>query len=500
VNPSGAPIDLERFRAAVTQRLGLYFDDAKLGFLGEVLQQRIGKLGRTGDSYLRSLENEPVGEELAALAEELTVTETYFFRNKEQYHALAEIVLPRLTRQPKIPRILNLLSAGCASGEEPYSLAIVARESIADRSWDVRIRAVDLNPAVLAKARSARYSAWALRDTPAEIQQKWFRPEGRELVLLEPARAGVTFEPRNLAAEDPELWQPAIYDVVFCRNVMMYFSPQRMRSLIARISESLMPGGFLFLGHAETLRGLSDDFHLRHTHDTFYYERKETAARDHSQPMGQAAPGVSSPPLLAFNEAWFDSIRQASERVAALTPAGIPAQLLEPSPPVWDMAAALDLLHRERFGEALAYVRTLPPGADKDPDILLLEAMLLAHNGQLSAAEKVCLRLLEIDELNAGAHYTLALCHESAGDLAEAAEHDRVAIYLDPAFAMPRLHLGLLARRSGKRESARRELGHALILLKREDGSRLLLFGGGFNRGALISLCESALRDCGGRP
>jgi chemotaxis protein methyltransferase CheR len=340
-----------------------------------------------------------------------------------------------------------------------------------------------------------------LRDTSAEIQQKWFRPEGRDVVLCENARAGVMFESRNLSAEDPELWQPATYDVVFCRNVMMYFSPEPMRSLIARISDSLVPGGFLFLGHAETLRGVSDDFHLRHTHDTFYYERKETTARDYRQPMSQPAPSASSaPPLPAYNEAWFDSIRQASERVAALIPGGIPAQLREPSPPVWDMAAALDLLHSERFGEALAYVRTLPPGADEDPDILLIEAMLLAHSGQLAGAEKVCLRLLQIDELNAGAHYTLALCHETTGDLAEAAEHDRVAIYLDPAFAMPRLHLGLLARRSGKRESARRELSQALILLKREDGARLLLFGGGFNRGTLISLCETALRDCGGRP
>src|SRR5690349_5628768 len=264
MKPSGNPMDLERFRAAVILRLGLYFDDAKLGFLGEVLQRRIGKSGQTADSYVLSLENGSIGEELAALAEELTVTETYFFRNKEQYRALAEVVLPRLTHQARTPRALNLLSAGCASGEEPYSLAIVCRESIADRSWDVRIRAVDLNSAALAKARSARYSPWALRDTPGEIQQKWFRSEGRDIVLLDDARTGVTFESRNLAAVDSELWQPAVYDVIFCRNVMMYFAPEQMRGLIARISAALAPGGFLFLGHAETLRGLSNDFRLCH--------------------------------------------------------------------------------------------------------------------------------------------------------------------------------------------------------------------------------------------
>jgi chemotaxis protein methyltransferase CheR len=130
---------------------------------------------------------------------------------------------------------------------------------------------------------------------------------------------------------------------------------------------------------------------------------------------------------------------------------------------------------------------------------LLLEATLLAHSGQSVAAEKTCHRLLAMDELNAGAHYILALCQETKDERTDAIEHDRIAIYLDPAFAMPRLHLGLLARRINDRDLARRELGQALILLQREDASRVLLFGGGFGRDALIALCESALRDCGGR-
>ncbi len=491
-------LDVDRFKAAVERRLGLFFDDAKLGFLGEVLQRRIGRLGQACGSYLLSLENEACDKELAALAEELTVTETYFFRNREQYRALAEIVLPAITCEPRSPRVLNFLSAGCASGEEPYSLAIACRESAAGQGWEARVRAVDLNPAALARAKTARYSAWALRETPAEIRRKWFRAEGRDFALAGDAMAGVTFELRNIAADDSDLWQPARYDVIFCRNVMMYFSPEQMRSLIARMGTSLAPGGFLFLGHAETLRGLSDDFHLRHSHDTFYYERKETAPRPYRRPA--PAPALSPPPPVPeIKDDWFHSIRQASERVAALLPADAPAGR-EPAPALPDVAAALDLLHQERFGEALDHVRSLAPDPARDPDTLLLEAVLLAHGGQLAAAEKVCLRLLAVDEFNAGAHYTLALCHESAGDLDEAAEHDRVAVYLDPAFAMPRLHLGLLARRAGRREAARRELAQALILLKREDGARLLLFGGGFKRGALVTLCETALRDCEAKP
>jgi chemotaxis protein methyltransferase CheR len=166
----------------------------------------------------------------------------------------------------------------------------------------------------------------------------------------------------------------------------------------------------------------------------------------------------------------------------------------------WDLAPALDLLRQERFAEALDHVRSGPPEAERDPDVLLLEATLLAHGGQLAAAEDACLRLLVIDKLNAGAHYVLALCREHSEHRERASRHDQVAAYLDPTFAMPRLHLGLLARRAGDRVAARRELAQALVLLKREDASRLLLFGGGFNREALMALCESALRDSGGRP
>ncbi len=162
------------------------------------------------------------------------------------------------------------------------------------------------------------------------------------------------------------------------------------------------------------------------------------------------------------------------------------------------MAPALDLLHRERFAEALDYIGGQPD--TEDPSTLLLRAVLLHQSGKRGEAEDICHRLLTLDDFSAGAHYVLALCRENAGDLAASAEHDRTAAYLDASFAMPRLHLGLLARRSGDREQAKRELSQALLLLEHEGASRLLLFGGGFNREALIALCRSTLIECGGRP
>src|SRR5262249_46919469 len=141
-----------------------------------------------------------------------------------------------------------------------------------------------------------------------------------------------------------------------------------------------------------------------------------------------------------------------------------------------ELGLAFDLVRQERFSEARTVLAGLPRESERDPDVLLLRAVLLTHGGDLAEAERVCARLMEVDELNAGAHYLTALCRER-NDRASAIDHDQLATYLDPGFAMPRLHLGLLARRAGEQDTARRELSHALVLLQREDASRLLLFG-----------------------
>src|SRR5579872_622609 len=244
--------DVARFRSAIVRQIGLHFDDAKLGFLGEVLERRLQRLSCSSGCYLENLEATPPQRELSALAQELTVAETYFFRHREQFRAFAEIALPDRMRARADSRTLRLLSAGCASGEEAYSLAIVARETIADPIWQVTIHGFDLNPEVLDKAAHGRYSAWSLRDAPAELQRKWFRADRREMVLQEAVRSAVHFQQADLACSDAALWPPRAYDVIFCRNVLMYFAREEMRAAVARMASALAPGGYLFLGHAET--------------------------------------------------------------------------------------------------------------------------------------------------------------------------------------------------------------------------------------------------------
>jgi chemotaxis protein methyltransferase CheR len=506
--------EVERFRGVVAQRLGLRFDDDKCALLGEVLHRRLDVAGQPCEPYLQHLEARPAPDELSAVAGELTVAETYFFRDSNQFHALAQRALPDRMRAQAARKRLRILSAGCASGEEAYSLAILLRQTVTDPSWSASILAVDVNRALLQRAVSARFSMWSLRETPAEVQRRWFRPDGRDVVLDESVRAAVTFELHNLAEDDPELWRAGTYDVIFCRNVIMYFTQESGRALVARMARALAPGGYLFLGHAETLRGLSQEFDLCHTHGTFYYQRKERLGEPPAwrRSPDSAAPGgrvsTALPPFVDdgagtwVEGAWADAIRDATERVRRLTEVPPPGAASQPDPAArqWDLGTAFALLRQERFADALGAVEALPSGSASDPDVLLLQAALLTHCGDLVRAEASCRRLLEVDELSAGAHYLLALCREGAGDHRGAVDHHRAAVRLDPGFAMPRLHLGLIARRAGERETMQRELQRAVALLQQEDDARLLLFGGGFDRDALIALCRAELLPCGRTP
>jgi chemotaxis protein methyltransferase CheR len=273
---------------------------------------------------------------------------------------------------------------------------------------------------------------------------------------------------------------------------------------VARLSKALVPGGFLFLSHAETLRGISQDFHLRHTHDSFYYEKRDDVA---SGPV-EHKPFV--PVMANFDLSWVDAVQRTSDRIESLSEdvvrqgvseavgVAVSGPSLLKTATNGELGVALDLLRREKYVEALEALAQMAPEHAGDGDAQLLRAVLLTNSGRIAAAEDICQRLLESDELNANAHYLTALCREHANDLDGAIEHDRTAIYVDSSFSMAHLHLALLSKRAGDVELARRELEQAESLLLREDAARILLLGGGFSREALTEFCHAQLRACGG--
>lgn len=496
MNAPAPPQEVARFRALLADRLGLAFDEHKLATLARVLDSCSG-----GDRHriLADLAgNAPPDSLLAHLASELTVTETYFYRNSDQLRAFGELALPH---RQQLRGQAVVLSAGCASGEEPFSLAMVARSY--GREAGLSLHAFDANPAMLARAARARYSTWSLRELPVDARAAWFRHDGEHFQLAQEIQRAVHFEQRNLALDDALFWQPDRFDIVFCRNVLMYFTPQQAQAAVARIAHALAPGGYLFLGHAETLRGLSNDFQLCHSHGTFYYRRKDGASHEAAALpwAGVMAPPSPSAPrqLLAPDPLWAEQIDRASRRIDTLAN-GTRTATPRPAASAPDLQLALASLHGERFAQALEHIGKLPPHHAEDPDVLLLKAVTLVQSGALAEAREACARLLERDALNAGAHYVLALCEEMGGELDGALSHYQGAAYLAPGFAMARLQAGRLQRRLGQPEAARRELALAAQLLEGEDAARLLLFGGGFPRAALLSLCRAELDAIGEAP
>ena len=504
---SAASMDITVFRDLVSGLLGFDFDDSKIPQLEAALRQRIAEAGfDSAAAYLSSLHARPGRDEIGALAELLTVGETFFFRNAAQFQALTEVVLPDRERARNGAGDIRILSAGCASGEEAFTLAIVAREAAGrGMTRPARVLAVDINPAALRRASQARYSEWSFRECPAGVRERYFHPSGRDYLLDKTIHDAVRFEQANLIEDDARIWSPGVYDVVFCRNVLMYLKTATAQDVVARISRSLVPGGYLFLGHAETLRGISQDFHLRHTHGTFYYQRRsgEATAGD-SVPRRdeiRAASAEDTASTLVENaETWMEAIRAASERIAGLaggTAGAGPPETAATAPS--SMAAVLDLMGHEKFGEALQALGSGAPTGGEDQDARLLQAAIQVNAGNAREAERLCAAVLAADDLNAGARYVMALCRETAGDPGGAEEHDRAAAYLDPSFAMPRIHLGFLRRKSGDLAAARVEFERALALLPGEDASRILVLGGGFGREALMRLCRAEIRLCEGR-
>jgi chemotaxis protein methyltransferase CheR len=230
------------------------------------------------------------------------------------------------------------------------------------------------------------------------------------------------------------------------------------------MTAALAVGGCLFLGHTDTLGSRPEGLELRQTHHTFFYRRPDPA---------RTAPEAPAPPRRK-----------------------VPA----PPPPggVDRHEQAFARLREERFGEALALLEADPEPSTRPGDILL-HAVLLTLVGRLDDAEILCRRLLDLDGLHADAHHLLAVCLEGGAAVDVAIGHYRLAAYLDPSFAMPRLRLGLLSRRRGDDRTAGAELDRALHLLRAERDERIVLFGGGFGRIALTALCRSELDACGVR-
>ena len=253
---TGAPLptvaQFERIRRLVHDACGIHLHAGKETLVQARLARRLRALGMSGfDAYLDHVQA-PGSGELAAMLDVLTTNKTSFFREAAHFDYLAQ-VLPAIQDASRRP--LRLWSAGCSTGEEPYTMAMVLRETLgAQRVRDARILATDLSSEVLVRARAATYAEAVMADVPAPLRERYFeRVDGVGSRVTADLGGMVRLARLNLQGAWP---MRGPFDVIFCRNVMIYFDKATQERLVGRFAAMLRPGGLLFVGHSESLSGI----------------------------------------------------------------------------------------------------------------------------------------------------------------------------------------------------------------------------------------------------
>jgi chemotaxis protein methyltransferase CheR len=255
--------EFTRLRALVHRLTGIALADTKRELLYTRIVRRVRARGlHSFSEYCQLLESGSVGE-VQELANAITTNLTAFFRENHHFLQLAEEALPLVMQAREHTRRLRFWCAGCSTGEEPYSLAITLRECLPDiATWNVRILATDIASNVLQTGIDGRYLAERLRDMPSWRRDRWFaptNPEATEFAVAAALRDLIVFKQLNLL----DAWRMrGPFDVIFCRNVIIYFDKATQRRLFERMAQLQQPGGWLFIGHSENLSNLSDCYEL----------------------------------------------------------------------------------------------------------------------------------------------------------------------------------------------------------------------------------------------
>ncbi|WP_160330957.1 CheR family methyltransferase [Marichromatium gracile] len=454
--------DLAPLRTLIKERIGLHFDAASETTLREALARRIAHTASDGPAaYLARLRADEA--ELMALGSLLTINETYFYREAQHLELLTDHLIPTLRARdrghPETP--LRILSAGCSSGEEPYSIAIALEQRLgAEAAAAVRISAGDLDPEVLERARAGRYGAFTFRALDPALRARHFTAlDNGQHQLAAAIRARVDFLALNLLARD---YPPGLQgqDVIFYRNVSIYFDPPTRAQVLAQLARLLNPGGFLIVGVAETL---ANDIGLlrQHVHrGTFYFS---------NAPLAPPARTVDPP------------------RPAPRTP--------PPLDPARRYAEALELARAERYTEALTRLATIPLER-RSVAVLELRALLEFETGAIAAARASCEQALASDPWSLEALLVSARCARRQGRAQAASTQLARAIYVQPECWRAHYQLAELHRAEGAAAPAAREYRIARNLLAAEPpppGAPRPLLPSALSRRDLRLICERHL-------
>jgi chemotaxis protein methyltransferase CheR len=436
---SGDPA-YERLKSQLIASTGLAFYSERDDILMGLIEGRLSRLAlRNCSSYARFLANgEAGGAEMELLIAQLTIGETYFSRDEDQFTAIRDVILPDILERKQASKELRIWSAGCATGAEPYSLAIVLADKLAGQvdDWQVCIYASDLNQSYLTQAAEGKFRAWALRSTSAEMKRDCFSNKGLSFTIHPRYKEWISFHHLNLVGQEFSTPRAdARFDLILCRNVMIYFAREAVRRLIGRFHECLEEGGWLVVGAPEYNLENYKAFRTVTTNGARVYQK------------------VMCPPTQI-------EIQPEPPRPG---PKEAPQPAAQPSP--------------EPAGANLSGLRQL------------------ADQGDWQDAAEYGQKLLTEDRLNPAIHFYQALIFENLGVLDQSERSLRQAIYLDRNFALAHYHLGLALKRDRQMAAAARCFGNVLRVLSSVPDNAVLTGGPGVTVTALQELAIMHLKN-----
>jgi chemotaxis protein methyltransferase CheR len=449
---------LERFKTLVTDHIGLRIckEDSETFRKALTIQMKILNI-IDPERYLSFLESD-TGEskqEWKALIISITTGESYFFRDKGHFFLLQNTILPELIKNKEPQRSLRIWSAGCATGEEPYSVAILLDMLLPDlKGWDIFIIGTDINEESLKKAARGIYSQWSFRMVDKDIQGKYFKRHRDQWEIHENINKMVKFQYGNLIEDDFFFQNHEIcnMDIIICRNVFIYFQKEAVSAVFNNFLRILNDGGYLITGHAELYGHDLTNLHQIMFPEAVIY--KKTAELK-----------VQTTEITRLPEC----IKERKDLTIKETPVAksvLPVPGLSKTKPLDPNREIEELIKQGRYTEAIDKAESFLITYKDNYDLLCLIAQAYANSGDYEKAASACRRAMNINAHSADPYLLLAHVAEARGDDEEAKDLLKKAIYLDPAFIAAYCELGGLYEKGDDIPRARKARTTAIEFLK----------------------------------
>lgn len=468
-------IDYEKINSFINSKMGLNFPIERKGDLAKALNNAASDFQLENASDLVDyLISSPLSDnEFQILSRHLTIGETYFFREKIIFDILRNIILPEIiTKRAKVCQKIKIWSAGCSSGEEAYSLAILMNEMILNRlDWDLTILATDINPDVLEKARNGNYSEWSFRDVNETIKKKYFTKTSSNCYSTLPKiKKMVEFNQLNLVEDSfPSVINKTnAVDIIFCRNVLMYFEPKKREKVISAFYNSLVNGGWLILGLTEIGYMADKRFNSISLKDAIIFQK---APNPSEIPKRKISPITDRPDKSAkIKKSYLPKTKK------------IDLDVERKNDSLSNYKKGLDLFEKGDYNNAAAvlikYIENNSKETYKDisefPKPYYYLAKALANAGRLNSALEWCERGIEKSKLDPALYFLKSNLLQGLNKYMEAIETLKKTIYLDSDYIMAYFSLGNIYKKIDMINEAQRQYKKLLKILSQLDDNQII--------------------------